>query len=74
MNSMTGGIDGRHNYPRYLELLTEANRRLDGALAAIRQEQDAGEMAIREAADARIAVLGIHLDALKLLRSEFLPD
>jgi hypothetical protein len=56
----------------YNQLVTEAGERLDGALADIRGSQDAGELSVRDAADARVAVLEEHLNRLKLLRAEYL--
>jgi hypothetical protein len=58
----------------YNQLVTEAGERLDGALADIRASQDAGELSVRDAADARVAVLEEHLNRLKLLRAEYLAQ
>jgi hypothetical protein len=56
----------------YNQLVTEAGDRLDGALADIRASQDSGELSVRDAADARVAILEEHLNRLRLLRDEYL--
>ena len=58
----------------YNQLVTEAGERLDGALADIRASQDGGELSVRDAADARVAVLEEHLNRLRLLRDEYLTS
>jgi len=58
----------------YNQLVTEAGDRLDGALADIRARQDSGDLSIRGAADARVAVLEEHLGRLRLLRDEYLDS
>ncbi len=59
---------------RYRELAAAEDERLDGALADIRTGQDSGELTVRQAADARVAVLEEHLNRLRLLRDEYLAD
>jgi len=58
----------------YNQLVTEAGDRLDGALADIRASQDSGELSVRDAADARVAILEEHLNRLRLLRDEYLSS
>jgi L-fucose isomerase-like protein len=59
---------------RYHEELHKEAERLDRALAELRADEDAGRLAPRPGADARIAVLEAHLRRLRLLREEYLND
>jgi hypothetical protein len=57
---------------QYNQLANEEAGRLDAALTGIRASQDSGELSVRQAADARVAVLEEHLNRLRLLRDEYL--
>lgn len=52
----------------YSVALANQNRHLDEQLASIRDRQDAGDISVREAADARIVAMTDHLAALHRLR------
>ena len=57
---------------RYNELVAEEAARLTATIAGIRDDEAAGHLTTREAADNRIAVLEAHLNRLRLLRTEYL--
>jgi hypothetical protein len=54
----------------YNARIAQEAAKLTGALAAIRADEAAGTLTIRESADARIAVMELHLAALRQLREE----
>lgn len=68
MNTINHGAD-QYNHFAAIEAA-----KLDGALADIRAAQDSGEFTVREAADARVAALELHLAALRKLRQDYLPN
>jgi hypothetical protein len=47
---------------------------LDERIAAIRRQQDQGDITIREAADLRVEALEHHLAAVKALRAEYFGE
>jgi len=57
---------------RYNELVADEAARLTATIAGIRDDEAAGHLTTREAADNRIAVLEAHLTRLRLLRAEYL--
>jgi hypothetical protein len=60
----TSALDGTG----YMEEAAVQDSLLDGKLAAIRQQEDAGDIATREAADKRVTAMEHHLDATRALR------
>jgi hypothetical protein len=60
------------DHARYYQAVSREDERLAATLAAIRQDHDAGNLTIREAADARIAALQAHLARCQQLRREYL--
>jgi hypothetical protein len=61
-------VTGPEEYTRAIE---ELDRKLDVALARIRERQTAGDLTPLEAASERIEVLGAHLAARRVLQQQF---
>jgi len=62
------------DHSAYYHAVTAEDERLCATLAAIRADQDAGHLTVREAADNRIAVLETHLDRCQELRRKYLGE
>ena len=59
---------------RYWELSAEAQRELDERLANVRNDYEAGEISIRDAADKRVELMEKHLAHLRELRARYLGE
>jgi hypothetical protein len=58
----------------YYQAIGEETDRLWALLSEIARLHDAGELTVRQAADARVAALENHLAALRQLRADHLGD
>lgn len=54
----------------YADEAAAQDRFLDGRLAEIRAQHEAGSITVREAADLRVAALEHHLEAVRALRAK----
>ncbi len=59
-------------HARYYIEATLEDERLDAILASLRQQEDAGHITTREAADARVSAMQRHLTACQELRRRYL--
>ena len=55
----------------YADQAAAQDQLLDGRLASIRAQYEAGSITVREAADLRVAALEHHLEAVRALRREY---
>lgn len=56
----------------YAEQVAREADIFDDALAAIRHQEDAGELTVRQAADRRVELMERHLHTLRMLRETYL--
>jgi hypothetical protein len=60
------------NHSAYYDAMRDADLALDGALTAVRAEQDAGRITPAQAATERVGLLEAHITLCERLRAELL--